>query len=198
MSSIDLLKYDGRVPRYTSYPTAAQFHSGIGPGTARQWLSVLEASYLIHLVRPHHRNFRKRLVKAPKLYFTDVGLAAYLLDITQERQLATHPLRGALFETFVLAEMVKARYHRGLPENFYYWRDKTGNEIDVLIEKGSKLLPLEIKSGQTVSKDAFKGFEYWKKTAGKAAGKAFLVYAGTKDGIHSGVRLLGWRSPVLW
>ena len=151
---------------------------GISHNTARSWLSVLETSYLVHLVRPHHRNFRKRLVKAPKLYFTDVGLAAYLLGITHERELATHPLRGALFETFVVSEVVKRQCNAGMPARLSYFRDNAGHEVDLLVSDGSRVIPVEIQAGQTVAGDSFKGLAYYAKLSPSAGREGRLVYGG--------------------
>ncbi|MFQ5787460.1 MAG: ATP-binding protein, partial [Thermodesulfobacteriota bacterium] len=119
---------------------------GIAVNTVKSWLSVLEASYIIFLLRPHHKNFRKRLIKSPKLYFIDVGLAAYLLDIQDETHVKNHPLRGFLFETFIVAEILKKRFNNIKTPNIYYFRDNVGNEVDVLIDMGSEVIPIEIKS----------------------------------------------------
>ena len=135
--------------------------TGVSHNTIREWTSVLEASYIIHRLPPHHRNFKKRLVKTPKVYFLDAGLAAWLLGIKTAQQLATHPLRGALFEAWVVSEYLKARWNRGLPSNLSFWRDRSGREVDLVIDNGVKLWPVEIKSGATVSRDAFRGLERW-------------------------------------
>ena len=131
--------------------------TGISHNTVREWISVLEASYLIHRLPPQHRNFNKRLVKTPKLYFVDVGLAAWLLSIETPDQVATHPLRGALFETWVVGEFLKSRFNRGLASNLTFWRDHRGQEVDLVLEQAGKLQPIEIKAGATVNRDAFKG-----------------------------------------
>jgi uncharacterized protein len=117
---------------------------GITHNTAKAWISVLEASYLVFQLRPHHTNFNKRLVKTPKLYFYDTGLAARLLGIRTAEQLVNHPLRGNLFETFVVAELVKSRLNRGESHGLYFWRDSSGNEVDVIAERGNHLMPIEI------------------------------------------------------
>ncbi|HEV3457879.1 MAG TPA: ATP-binding protein, partial [Thermoanaerobaculia bacterium] len=112
---------------------------GITHNTAASWLSVLEASFILHLVRPYHGNFGKRLVKTPKLFFYDPGLAAWLLGIQNAEQLAVHPQRGALFESWVVAELLKARFAHGMASNLFFWRDRTGHEVDLLIEQGAAL-----------------------------------------------------------
>lgn len=166
---------------------------GITHNTAKAWLSVLEASYLVFLLRPHHANFNKRVVKTPKLYFYDVGLAAWLLGIHTVQQLAVHPLRGSLFETFVVAEIVKARLNAGLRAGLFFWRDSKGSEVDVLIEDGEKLHPVEIKAGTTVVPDFFASLERWTALAGERAGTPTLVYGGELSFEHRGTRVLGWR-----
>jgi hypothetical protein len=167
--------------------------AGLTHNTARAWISVLEASWLIHLLPPHHRNFNKRLVKTPKLYFLDSGLAAWLLGIKEAGALATHPLRGPLFETWVVSELLKARFHRALPSNLYFWRDSTGNEVDLLIEDGNQLGAVEIKSGATINPDFFKGLDRWRTLAGKFAADAWLIHGGARTQLRQGVRILPWR-----
>ena len=165
---------------------------GITHNTVKSWVSVLEASYIVHLLPPHHQNFSKRLVKTPKLYFLDTGLATWLLGIHNSEQLATHVQRGALFESWVISELLKARYNEGETSNLYFWRDRSGHEVDLLIDHGTHLSPLEIKSGQTINKDYFKGLEFLKKLAGETAGKAWLVYGGDSRQIRSDVSVLPW------
>ena len=167
---------------------------GITHNTAKEWLSVLRASYIVFLLQPHFKNFNKRLVKTPKLYFYDTGLLCYLLEITNYSEINTHALRGPIFESWVISELIKGRFNRGLKENLYFWRDNTGNEVDCIIEQGNNLLALEIKSGQTISKDFFKGLLYWSKISGIKTADTYLVYGGDqsqerKDGI-----VKGWNS----
>lgn len=166
---------------------------GIAHNTAKAWISVLEAGYILYLLPPHHRNFNKRLVKTPKLYFLDTGIATWLLGIQNSEQLATHVQRGALFESWVISELLKARYNAGETSNLYFWRDRSGNEVDLLIDHGTQLSPLEIKSGQTINQDYFKGLEFWQKLAGDTAGKAWLVYGGDSRQIRSDVTVLPWH-----
>lgn len=166
---------------------------GITHNTAKAWISVLEASYIVHLLPPHHQNFNKRLVKTPKLYFLDTGLATWLLGIQNSDQLTTHAQRGALFETWVISELLKACYNAGETSNLYFWRDRSGHEVDLLIDHGNSLSPMEIKSGQTINKDYFKGLEFWKNLAGDNAGKAWLVYGGDSRQMRSDVTVLPWH-----
>lgn len=166
---------------------------GITHSTAKAWISVLEASYIVHLLQPHHKNFNKRLIKSPKLYFYDAGLAARLLGIENEEQLKTHSMRGALFETWAVSELLKYRFNQGKRSNLYFWRDKTGNEIDVLIDQGEKLVPIEIKSGETVTKDYFKNLERYMDFAGGEATRSTLIYAGTKQQKRQNADVIGWQ-----
>ncbi|PLY14515.1 MAG: AAA family ATPase [Sedimenticola sp.] len=166
---------------------------GITHNTAKAWISVLEASYIVHLLPPHHQNFNKRLLKTPKLYFLDTGLATWLLGIQNSGQLTTHVQRGALFETWVISELLKARYNAGETTNLYFWRDRSGHEVDLLIDHGTHLSPLEIKSGQTINPDYFKGLDFWRKLAGETAGQAWLVYGGDTRQTRSDVTILPWH-----
>ena len=167
---------------------------GITHNTARAWLSILEASYLVFLLPPHHRNFNKRLIKTPKLYFFDTGLAAWLLGIQTPDQLNLHPLRGALFECFVISELFKTRYNRGEPTPFYFWRDRAGQEVDVVIEHPVSLQPVEIKSGQTLPPTPYSSLLKWLTLAGEAARDPILVYGGADSYTHSGVKALPWTA----
>ena len=166
---------------------------GITHNTAKSWISVLEASYLVFLLRPHHANFNKRLVKMPKLYFYDAGLVSWLLGIRTVEQMITHPLRGNIFETFILSELVKSRMNQGEKPAFFFWRDSNGNEVDLLIEKGIQLYPVEIKSGRTLTNEAYAGLNKWCALAGEKAGKPALIYAGDESFQHKGTGVLGWR-----
>jgi len=168
--------------------------AGITHNTAKAWVSILEASYLVHLLPPHYENFNKRLVKTPKLYFLDTGLAAWLLGIQEAGQLATHPLRGPLFETWVVAELLKSRFNQGLPSNLFFWRDRSGREVDVLMDEGTHLVPVEIKAGRTVNTDFFTGLKAWAALAGPRAGRSRLIYGGDSSQVRSDVDLFSWRN----
>ncbi len=181
----------GRSGQLLNYSSLAA-DCGITHNTAKAWLSVLEASYILFQLRPHHASFNKRLVKAPKLYFYDVGLAAWLLGIQTPEQIETHPLRGNLFETFVVAELMKSYLNRAERPAFYFWRDSNGVEVDLIIEQGERLMPLEIKSGRTVAPDFFSGLERWTTLAGEKAVDPTLVYGGTDNYRHKGIRVMGW------
>ncbi len=166
---------------------------GITHNTAKAWISVLEASYIVHLLPPHHRNFNKRLIKSPKLYFHDSGLAARLLNIQTTDQLMTHPARGQLFETWVVSEFLKYRFNNALSSNLYFWRDSSGHEVDILIEQADKLLPIEIKSGQTVASDFFDSLKKFQKLAGDSVGPAALVYGGAQGQQRETAKVVPWK-----
>lgn len=152
---------------------------GITHNTAKAWISVLEASYIVHLLLPHQKKFNKRLIKSPKLYFYDPGLAARLQNIQTAEQLSTHSARGQLFETWVVSELLKYRFNNARASNLYFWRDSTGNEIDVLIEQANKLIPIEIKSGQTIASDFFDNLIKFRSLAGDTVDQSILIYGGS-------------------
>ena len=166
---------------------------GVSHNTIRSWLSVLEAGYVVFLLQPHHQNFGKRLVKTPKLYFYDTGLAAYLLGIRDTEHLSIHSARDSLFENLVVSELLKQRYNQGLASNLYFWRNNTGDEVDVLIEQGEQLMPMEIKSGQTFNADFLTGINKWMKIAGDAALTPQLVYGGSENMTRNGVEVRSWK-----
>jgi predicted AAA+ superfamily ATPase len=166
---------------------------GITHNTAKAWISTMEASFILYLLKPHFQNFNKRLVKTPKLYFVDSGLAAWLLGIQKPEQLLVHPARGALFETFVVGELLKCRFNAGLEPNIYFWRDRTGNEIDIVIDNGTTLIPVEVKSAKTVAPDFFSGFKKWERIAGKTEHKGWLIYGGESFQNRTDCVVLPWR-----
>jgi predicted AAA+ superfamily ATPase len=151
---------------------------GITHNTAKAWISILEASYIVFLLQPHHANFNKRIIKTPKLYFYDTGLAAWLLSIQNPDQLNIHPLRGALFESYVISEFFKAQFNQGVKPDYYFWRDRSGNEIDFLTELGNKLRPFEIKSGKTLNQHYFNGLKKWMSISGNLGVDPTLIYGG--------------------
>jgi predicted AAA+ superfamily ATPase len=151
---------------------------GISVGTVHAWLSVLEASYIIFLLQPHYKNFSKRLIKSPKLYFYDTGLACSLLGIESEKELETHYLRGGLFESMVIADLFKAFYNADRIPRLYFWRDKTGHEVDLIIEKGKTLYPIEIKAGMTINPSFFDGLEFWNTLSEADPSNGFIVCGG--------------------
>ncbi len=167
--------------------------AGVAHTTARRWLSILEASFIVMLLRPHHRNFNKRLVKTPKLYFLDSGLLCNLLRVQTAADLRFHALRGAVFETWVISEILKNYFNRGLEPQVFFWRDSAGHEVDLIIDRGNKLVPVEIKSGETVAEDYFKTLEYWRDLPGQSDVPAALVYAGDSSFIRKNTAVYSWQ-----
>lgn len=182
----------GRIGQLVNLSSLAD-DCGISPNTAKSWLSVLEASYIVYLLKPHYKNFNKRIIKTPKLYFYDTGLAARLLGIEKKKQLINHAYRGALFENWVVVELLKKRLNAGQPSNIYFWRDRAGNEIDVLIDQGNRIIPVEIKSGRTISQAYFKGLRRWSELVGSQANRPYLVYAGDKRQEREAATVLPWQ-----
>ncbi len=168
--------------------------AGISQPTAKAWMSILQASYVVFLLPPLHRNFNKRVVKAHKLYFYDTGLACRLLGIRAAGELEASPFRGALFENLIIADMLKRQLNCGEPANLHFWRDNVGNEIDLLLPAGlDRWSPLEVKSGQTVAMDWFAGLRKWRDLAGEATGTPALVYGGTLPAQCHGITVHPWH-----
>nr|CAA6830038.1 MAG: conserved hypothetical protein [uncultured Thiotrichaceae bacterium] len=167
--------------------------AGVTNKVAQDWMSVLQSSDLVYLLPPYHKNFGKRLVKTPKLYFMDTGLACWLLGIRSEEVLALHPLRGSLFETWVVSEALKTRYNAGEAADLYFWRDNNGVEADLVYERDGKLQPIEIKSGATVTSDYIRAGQKAAKFAGDEALTPWLVHGGGDNYERSGVDVIGWR-----
>lgn len=172
--------------------------TGVSDKTVKHWLSIMETCYLVHFVRPHLASFGKRLTKMPKLYLADVGLAAALLGIRDAAQVQAHPLRGALFETLVVNEFLKARWNGGERGLLHYWRDHVGTEVDLVLERGTELAAVEIKSGITVAADAFASLRAWQRYATQRGGHEAvhlgLVYGGEDAFVREGVSVLPWAA----
>lgn len=174
--------------------SALASEAGITHTTARAWLSVLESSDVLFLLTPYHRNFGKRLVKAPKLYFVDTGLACWLLGVRKPEQLSLHPTRGALFENWVITEFLKHRTNQGQPSDLHFWRDNNGLEADLLYEtETGQLQTVEIKSGQTPTSDYVRAGLRCASMASAEASTPLLIYGGETSVLRSGVQLLSWR-----
>ncbi|WP_368166952.1 DUF4143 domain-containing protein, partial [Bacteroides fragilis] len=167
---------------------------GISVTAATAWISILEASYICYLLRPDFNNYAKRLVKTPKLYFYDTGLACSLLEIQNAEQISTHFLRGGLFENLVINEFIKEAYNKGAEPNLTFWRDSTGNEIDLLRTEGGKQYAYEIKSGATYSPDFFKGISKWAKLSGATPDQCFAIYNGDREMKTSLGEVLSWKN----
>lgn len=164
--------------------------AGISPVTAKRWISLLVASYTITLLRPHTRNFNKRIIKSPKLYFYDTGLLCYLLGIRSASELELHSQRGAIFETYIVAELMKASFNAGIEPPLYFWRDASGHEIDVIIENNETLFPIEIKSGQTLNSSMLDGLRYWKNLTNTK--DTMLIYGGDMSCTRNEIAIRPW------
>lgn len=183
----------GRTGQILNY-TALAVDCGISLDTAKRWLSLLITSFIVFLLPPHHRNFNKRIIKSPKLYFYDTGLACRLLGIKSADQAMTHHHRGALFENLVVSECFKAYTHQRQQPPLYFWRDQTGHELDLVIEEGGQLSAAELKSGQTVSADMFDTLRWWSAATGNPLESTALVYGGDQSFTRSGIRVRPWSS----
>ena len=174
----------GRLVNYSSLANDC----GVTQNTVKEWLSILEASYILFQIQPHFENFRKRLTKSSKLYFYDVGLASYLLNISNPMHIGNHPLRGELFENFIISEFLKNRYNQVKNNNLYFFRDHVGNEVDLILDYGQNLVSVEIKAGATLSGDYFKGIHYYQKLSTTKNKKKIIIYGGldsfVRDDIH--------------
>lgn len=167
--------------------------AGISLPTVKSWLSLLEASYIIFFLQPHYMNFNKRLVKMPKLYFYDTSVACSLLRLTSSDDVYNHYLRGGLFKSMILSDFLKKRYHHGLPPNVYFWRDKLGNEIDCLLEEGTRLVPIEIKSSATIQAEMFDSLAKWCNWAGINPGSGTVIYAGEEKQKRKQGDIFPWK-----
>lgn len=153
---------------------------GVSSNTIQQWLSILEASFIVFRLQPYFENFGKRMIKSPKLYFVDVGLAVYLLDIHREAQLARDPLRGNLVENFVVSEFIKYAANEGMEPNAYYYRDSNQHEVDLVFKRGHRLVPVEIKASKTFHATFLNGLNYFKQLVPERVLQSFLIYTGER------------------
>jgi len=183
----------GRTGQLLNYSILAD-DCGISVDTARRWISILQASFIVLLLQPHHANFNKRLIRSPKMYFWDTGLACHLLRIREAGQIETHPLRGALFENYVIAEVAKTFCHHRREPPLFFWRDRTGHEVDLLVDESSNLHPVEMKSGQTMDSGMLEGLRWWCALAGRPQESAALVYGGGERQERGGIRVRPWFS----
>ena len=166
---------------------------GVSSHTVKQWISILEASFIVFRLQPYFDNFGKRIIKSPKLFFTDVGLATYLLGIENKMQISRDPLRGHLVENLVILELMKFRLNQGLDPQLYYYRDVQKNEVDVIFKKGAELIPIEIKSSKTYNTEFLKKLHFFLELAKDRASKGYLIYAGDLQQEIQGIHLLNYR-----
>lgn len=182
----------GRVGQIVNYQSLSN-DVGVGAKTIKEWLSILEASFVIFKLPPYFENFGKRVIKSPKYYFTDTGLLSYLLDIEKPSQVSRDPLVGNLFENLVVLEVLKSRYNQGLNSGLYFFRDSNGNEIDLLCRTGEGLIGIEIKSASTWNNGFIKGLNYFSKSNTKLS-QSLIVYNGEAIDLSNGIKVLSYRS----
>jgi len=180
----------GRTGQLLNYESISN-EVGASTTSIKQWLTVLETSYICYKLLPHFKNFNKRLTKSPKIYFHDTGLLCYLLKIQNEEQLETHPLRGQIFENFIINELIKAKLNKGEENNFYFWRDQKGHEVDLIEDNGQKLHPLEIKISKTFHSSFLKNIHYF--NALQEYEKADLIYCGNPEQREE-VKIQNWKN----
>jgi predicted AAA+ superfamily ATPase len=173
--------------------TALGNEVGVDHKTIRAWLSVLEASFIIFLLRPYYRNWNKRVVKQPKLFFYDTGLLCSLLGLRKVDDLILHHLRGSIYENHVIAEHIKQQHHAGIRPSAFFWRDRSGHEVDLIIEEGETIKAVEIKSSETVNPDLFDGLRWFCAETGLSPADSTLVYGGEEEQARSAGRVLPWN-----
>ncbi|MFP4069850.1 MAG: ATP-binding protein [Opitutales bacterium] len=173
--------------------TALGNEVGVDHKTIQSWISVLEAGFLVYRLPPYHRSWNKRVVKQPKLIFLDTGVLCALLGIRGENDLRTHPLRGAIFESWVVSEALKHQMNRGLRPALYFWRDHSGHEIDLLIEEAGRARVIEIKSGETVVASWMEGVKWLQKVAGEQLETAAVIHGGDRSTQRHDVEVISWR-----
>ncbi len=179
-----------RVGQEVNY-TSIGNDTGVDQKTILSWFGILEASFIAFRLQPFYNNLGKRLTQMPKLYFYDTGLCCSLLEFESESHVNTHPLRGALFENLIILELLKSRFNNGQRSNLFYWRDRTGNEIDVLMDQSSQVVPIEIKTATTFTNDFLKGIKYWKKINPDVK-NSYVVFTGQSSSIDF-TDILNWK-----
>ncbi len=179
----------GRVGQLMSFSSLGS-DAGVTQPTAKSWFSALESTYICFSLEPHFKNFNKRITKAPKIYFYDTGLLCYLLRINNSEQLNVHPLKGPIFENWVIAEYMKFFFNKGKEAPLYFWRDQHGHEVDMVIDQGTHLDLIEIKSGQTFQKDFVKNIEWLNKLQNRRGGKC--IYGGSKKYAVQDINIEPW------
>jgi len=188
----------GRTGQLVNY-TSLSNDTGVSAPTIRNWLSVLKACYVVFELPPYFENVRKRVVKSPKIYFTDPGLASFLLGIRSAEQVASHPLRGNLYENLVIAEVMKGGLNRGIRPDLYFFRDSHGNEVDLVIRERGKLVPVEIKSAATFSPTFLGGIERFRTLAPGDVSPGCVLYNGERAHSVREVRVFNpLTSKDLW
>lgn len=186
----------GRISQLLNLSSLAN-DSGVSVNTAKAWISVLEASYIIFLLQPYYKKFNKRLIKSPKLYFYDTGIACSLLGIQNREQVASHYLRGGLFENLIISDILKTYYHQGMIPQVYFWRDSQGHEIDCLIEISASLIPIEVKASQTINPSFFAGIDFFTSISAMPLTDEYIVYGGEPLMSKGKGRVVSWRDAYM-
>jgi uncharacterized protein len=184
----------GRIGQLLDYSSLAK-DAGISVNTAKGWISLLEATYVLFLIHPYYHNFSKRIIKSPKLYFTDTGLASFLLNIRDQEQMKTHYLKGSLFENMMIMEMVKYRYNLAQPANLWFYRDNNKNEIDCIYE-GTDLTFIEIKSARTFSTEKEKSLRFMDNISKGQSIHKVIVYGGDESFAYLGYKVTSWKAVL--
>ncbi len=182
----------GRIGQLLNHASLAS-DAGISPNTAKAWLSILESSYILYRLQPYHRSFNKRLVKSPRIYFYDTGVACSLLGIREKNQVGVHYLKGGLFENLIINEFIKRSFHRGENHQPYFWQDNHGKEIDCLLVDGEKITPVEIKAGKTMSTSYFENLQFWRQLTAASENQGYVVYGGEPSMQTGPGSLISWR-----
>lgn len=183
----------GRVGQLLNYNSIAN-EVGVDLKTVKSWFSILESSFIAFFLQPHHRNFSKRILKTPKLYFHDTGLVCNLLGIRKKEELSNHWAKGALFENMIIADVMKGFLNRCITPPVYFWRDSTGNEVDCLIDAGNNIKCVEIKSATTISSGFFKGLDFYRRLNPEA--EPILMYGGNTNGLRNNGKILAWNNST--
>ncbi len=181
--------HTGQVVNFSTFSN----NLGVDVKTVKAWISVLETSFIIFLQQPYYKNFNKRVIKSPRLFFYDTGLACNLLGISTVTEYMNHYLKGGLFESFIISELHKMVFNQKLNKKIYFFRDSHGNEIDALIEFPEQIKTIEIKSGKTIIPDFFKGFQYFDKLFTESKTQNFLVYGGEEYQKRTAATVIGWK-----
>lgn len=168
--------------------------TGVDQKTIMSWFGILEASFIAFRLQPFYNNLGKRITQMPKLYFYDTGLCCSLLEIDNESHVNTHPLRGSLFENLIILELLKKRLNNGQRSNLFYWRERSGIEIDILMEQASQIIPVEIKTATTFNSDFLKGINYWKKL-NPTIKNSYLIYTGKSSSIDN-TDIFNWKQVI--
>ena len=185
----------GRTGQLLNYSSIAN-ELGHELKTIKSWFNILETSFVIFFLQPHHKNYSKRLVKTPKLYFYDTGLACSLLGIKNENEINLHWAKGALFENMIIADIMKNYLNRAQIPSMFFWRDSTGNELDCLIEESLRVKCLEIKTSTTLHPDFFKGLNFYKNLSNSDEENLYLIYGGAKNVSRKEATVLSWKNTV--